>query len=184
MLKSENHWSTMCLSQHWQIFLVCKAYCLAMFANRYSMRRKWVPAQLAKNPPPMQETHLISRLGRSPGEGIGYLLQYSWTSLVAQMVKNPPEMWETWVQSLGWEDPLEESKATPFQYSCLENSHGQRSLVGYSPWGHKESDTTEWLSIHTGSRGEVCFQDKDILFNFQRTRCLPPNHPTFFFSDF
>ena len=31
----------------------------------------------------------------------------------------------------------------PFQYSCLENSHGQRSLVGYSPWGHKESDTTE-----------------------------------------
>ena len=34
----------------------------------------------------------------------------------------------------------------PFQYSCLENPHGQRSLVGYSPWGHKESDTTERLS--------------------------------------
>ena len=32
------------------------------------------------------------------------------------------------------------------QYSCLENPHGQRSLVGYSPWGHKESDTTEQLS--------------------------------------
>ena len=31
----------------------------------------------------------------------------------------------------------------PLQYSCLENSHGQRSLVGYSPWDHKESDTTE-----------------------------------------
>ena len=31
----------------------------------------------------------------------------------------------------------------PFQYSCLENPYGQRSLVGYSPWGHKESDTTE-----------------------------------------
>ena len=31
----------------------------------------------------------------------------------------------------------------PFQYSCLENPHGQRSLVDYSPWGHKESDTTE-----------------------------------------
>ena len=31
----------------------------------------------------------------------------------------------------------------PLQYSCLENPHGQRSLVGYSPWGHKESDTTE-----------------------------------------
>ena len=34
----------------------------------------------------------------------------------------------------------------PLQYSRLENPHGQRSLVGYSPWGHKESDTTEWLS--------------------------------------
>ena len=34
----------------------------------------------------------------------------------------------------------------PHQYSCLENPHGQRSLAGYSPWGHKESDTTEWLS--------------------------------------
>ena len=44
---------------------------------------------------------LIPGLGRSPGEGIGYLFQYSWTSLVAQLVKNPPAMWETWVQSLG-----------------------------------------------------------------------------------
>ena len=35
----------------------------------------------------------------------------------------------------------------PLPYSCLENPHGQRSLVGYSPWGHKESDTTERLSI-------------------------------------
>ena len=34
----------------------------------------------------------------------------------------------------------------PLQYSCLENLHGQRSLVGYSPRGLKESDTTEWLS--------------------------------------
>ena len=51
-------------------------------------------------------------LGRSPREGIGYSLQYSWTSLVAQMVKNPPAMRETWVQSLGWEDPVEKGKAT------------------------------------------------------------------------
>ena len=35
--------------------------------------------------------------GRSPGEGIGYPLQYSWASLVAQLVKNLPAMWETWV---------------------------------------------------------------------------------------
>ena len=54
----------------------------------------------------------ISGSGRSPGKGIGYPLQYSWASFVAQLVKNPPTMWETWVQSLGWEDPLEKGKAT------------------------------------------------------------------------
>ena len=48
----------------------------------------------------------IPGLGRSPGEGIGYPLQYSWASLVAQLVKNPPAMKETWVQSLGWKYPL------------------------------------------------------------------------------
>ena len=47
----------------------------------------------------------------SPGEGIGYPLQYSWAFLVAQMVKNLPVMQETWVQSLGWKDPLEEGMA-------------------------------------------------------------------------
>ena len=40
---------------------------------------------------------LIPGLGSSPGEGIGYPLQYSWASLVAQLVKNLPAMWETWV---------------------------------------------------------------------------------------
>ena len=54
----------------------------------------------------------IPGLGRSPGERIGYPLQNSWVFLVAQTVKNPPAMWETWVQSLGWEDPLEEMMAT------------------------------------------------------------------------
>ena len=55
---------------------------------------------------------MIPRSGSSPGEGIGYPLQYSWASLVAQMVKNPPAIQETRVRSLGWEDPLEESMAT------------------------------------------------------------------------
>ena len=40
---------------------------------------------------------LIPRSGRSPGEGIGYPLQYSWASLMVQLVKKPPAMWETWV---------------------------------------------------------------------------------------
>ena len=39
---------------------------------------------------------------------------YMWASLVAQLVKNLPSMWETWVQSLGWEDPLDKGKATRF----------------------------------------------------------------------
>ena len=55
---------------------------------------------------------MIPRSGRSPGEELGSPLQYSGASLVAQMVKNPPAMRETWVQSLGWEDPLEEGMAT------------------------------------------------------------------------
>ena len=54
---------------------------------------------------------ILGFLGRSPGEGIGYPLQYSWASLVAQLVKNPPAMQETCVRSLGWEDPLEKGKA-------------------------------------------------------------------------
>ena len=59
--------------------------------------------------------------GRSPGEEIGYSLQYSRAPLVAQMVKNLPAMWETWVGSLGWGGPLEEGMENPLQYSGLEN---------------------------------------------------------------
>ena len=55
---------------------------------------------------------MIPGVGRSPREGIGYPIQYSWASLVAQTVKNPFAMWETWVRSLGLEDPLEEGMAT------------------------------------------------------------------------
>ena len=55
---------------------------------------------------------MIPGSGRSAGEGIGYLLQYSWASVMAQLAKNLPAMQETWVQSLVWEDPLEKGKAT------------------------------------------------------------------------
>ena len=48
---------------------------------------------------------LIPGLGKSPGEGIGYPLQYSWASLVAQMIKNLPAMWKTWVLSLVGKSP-------------------------------------------------------------------------------
>ena len=75
---------------------------------------------------------MIPGLGRSPREEIAYPLQYSWASLVAQLVKNPPAMQETWVQSLGWEDPLEEAMQ-PTPVFLPGESHGQRSLVGYGP---------------------------------------------------
>ena len=51
-------------------------------------------------------------MGRCTGEGIGYQLQYSWASLVTPLIKNLPAMWETWVRFLGWEDPLDQGKAT------------------------------------------------------------------------
>ena len=64
-----------------------------------------------------------------------------WASLVSQMVKNPLTMQVTWLQSLGWEDPLEEGMANHSSI-LVKESHGQRSLGGYSPLGRKESDMT------------------------------------------
>ena len=61
-------------------------------------------------------------------ESGGFLPQFA---LVAQPDKTLPAMWETWVQSLGWEDPLEEELATHF--SMLLGPHG------YSPWGPKRA---------------------------------------------
>ena len=59
------------------------------------------------------------------------------------VVKNPRQKTqETWVQSLDQEDPLEKEVATTPVF-LTGKSHGHRSLAGYSPWGLKESDTTE-----------------------------------------
>ena len=89
--------------------------------------------------------------GRSPGEGIGYPLLYSWASLVAQLVKNPPAMWEIWVYLI-WEicviPGLGRSpgggKGYPLQY------YGLKNFMDYI--GHrvaKSSDTIERLSLST-----------------------------------
>ena len=61
---------------------------------------------------------------------------------MAQTVRNLAAMQETWVQSLGWEDTLEQGMATHSSILAWR-IHEQRSLMGYSPWGRKESDTTE-----------------------------------------
>ena len=72
----------------------------------------------------------------------GQVISPSWVSLLAQMEKSLLAMQETWVQPLGQEDPLEKRIAThPVFFPG--KSHGQRSLLGYSPWGHKESGMTE-----------------------------------------
>ena len=66
-------------------------------------------------------------------------------SLVIQMVKNLPAMQETQIWSLGWEDPWRR-QGLPTPLFLPREFHGWRSLVGYSSWGSKESDTTEQLS--------------------------------------
>ena len=70
-----------------------------------------------------------------------------WASLVAQMVKNLPATQETWVQSLGWEDPLEKGMATHCSILAWRIPWTEEPGRLYSLWGHKESDRTEQLTL-------------------------------------
>ena len=82
---------------------------------------------------------LIQFLGwEDPLEKDRLPIQYSWASLVVQLVKNPPATWETWVGTIPWR---REKLPTPVFWPG--EFHGL-----YSPWGYKESDTTEQLSLH------------------------------------
>ena len=83
----------------------------------------------------------IPRLGRSAGEGIGYLFQDSWASLVAQQVKNLPAVWKTWVRYQGWEDPWRRERL-PSSVFWPREFHGL-----HSPWGCKDPDMTEWFLL-------------------------------------
>ena len=60
-------------------------------------------------------------------------------------------MWETWVQSLGWEDVLQKEMATHSSILAWRIPRDRGAWLGYSPWGHKESDTTEQLSTRTST---------------------------------
>ena len=101
---------------------------------------------------------LIPGSGRSTGEGIGYLLQYSW-SLVAQMIKNLPAMWETWVQSLGSEDPLEESVATDSSILAWKipwtGEHGGLQSMGSQRVGH------DWAAKHSAAH-TFCLERQNL----------------------
>ena len=137
-------------------------FCHIYFISPYTFKDTYpfcwasLVAQLVKKSPAMQETP-HQRVGKIPwrrdrrptpvslGDIFSILADICnfdklcklWASPVTQMVKNLPAMHETWVGSLGWEDPLEQEMATP--------RHRQRSLAGYSPWGHKESDTAHTI---------------------------------------
>ena len=89
----------------------------------------------------------IPGLRRSPGDGIGHPLWYSWASLVTQTVKNPPAVWETWVWLLGWEGPLEEGMATHSSILAWiipmdRGAWGVRSMGSQRIWVTKHST---WL---------------------------------------
>ena len=101
--------------------------------------------QMVKNlPASAGDPGLIPGSGRSPGGGHGEPLQYSWAPLVPQILNNPPEMLETWVQSLGWEDLLEEGMATHSSLLAWRIPWTEEPGGVYSSSGRrKESGTTE-----------------------------------------
>ena len=78
-----------------------------------------------------------------------FILECLWASQVVLVVKNPSanvgDIRD--VGSIpGWRRSPGGGCGNPLQYSCLENTHGQRSLAGYSPWGCRETGMTERLS--------------------------------------
>ena len=85
-----------------------------------------------------------------------------WSSLIAQMVKSLPAMWETWIQSLGQEDPLEKEMATHSSILAWRIPWTKKP-GGYSTWGHKELDMTQWLT-HMPIR--------EVLVRINESKCV------------
>ena len=96
-------------------------------------------------------------------------------SLVVLVVKNPPSNPGD-IRDVGSIDVLGrssgEGNGNPFQYSCLENPHRQRSLAGYSPWGCRESDMTEATQIRSDQISRSVVSDSLRPYESQHTR--PP----------
>ena len=106
------------------------------------------------NDNPLRYSWLENSMDRGAWQATVHGVIKSWTwlsefhftsmdSLAAQMVKHLPAVWETQVRPPGQEDPLEKEMAT--HSSTPRKFRGWRSLVGYSPWGRKESDKTDQL---------------------------------------
>ena len=94
-----------------------------------------------------------------------YFFPYTFKSLVAQTVKNAPAMQEIrirhWVRKIPWK-----RKWQPILVILPGKSHGQRSLQGYSPWGHKKSDKTEWAL--TSALNILCFDETTMKFSLSK----------------
>ena len=87
-------------------------------------------------------------------------LNSNWASLVAPKVKNLPSMWETWIRSLVGKIPWRRA----WQLTSVflpGKSQGQRSMAGNSPWGRKESDTTDWLSLQNSNSCGLSVQSQE-----------------------
>ena len=108
-------------------------------------------------------------------------------SLVAQAVKNLPSIQENLVQPLNWKIAWRKSwQSTPVLLPG--KSHGQKNLMGYSPWGLKESGMTEWLSAgvrvrtHTHTHlyrylwRQVEQSEWNKLYTLLQFRCSSPSH--------
>ena len=116
----------------------CVNFCSTVKWFSYTYILFWAPliAQLVKNLPAMQETLVQFLDQEAPPEKGKISHSSSWASLVAQTVKNPPAKWrpgfDPWVGKFPWR-----RERLPTPVFLPGESHGQRSLEGYSPWGHK-----------------------------------------------
>ena len=91
---------------------------------------------------------------------------------MAQLVKNPPAMRETWVRSLGFEEPLEKGPTLPTPVFWSGECHGL-----YSPWGPKESDTAERLSLKALEDFNYIFLHCETGVMRLKNSCYSPPRP-------
>ena len=114
---------------------------------------------------------MISGSESSPGEGIGYPLQYSWACLVAQILKIRLQCgrhgFHPWVGKICWRRAWQ-----PTPVFLPRESHGQRGLAGYSPLGLKELDMTERLSTAQLRKLGKVFQNLSIIFLECKTKLI------------
>ena len=103
---------------------------------------------------------MLSEINQSQRHAVWFYSHEKWASLVAQIVKSPPTIWETWVQSLGWQDPLEKGMATHCSILAWRIPM-DRILAGCSPWGCRVRHN--WVTRHTHKSSPICrdWKEKD-----------------------